>query len=79
MVELKQGTVILEFTVLANGDVKVSWPPTRPSGIDEFDRNCADAVRRAGPFDPIPQALKDRGYSQLRIRAPFEARNPIVK
>jgi TonB family protein len=79
MLELKQGTVILEFTVTADGHVKVAWPPIRPSGIDEFDRNCADAIRRAGPFEPIPQALKDRGYSQLRIRAPFEARNPIVK
>lgn len=79
MLELKQGTVILEFTISADGQVKVSWPPVRPSGIDEFDRNCADAIRRAGPFEAIPQALKDRGYSQLRIRAPFEARNPIVK
>jgi TonB family protein len=79
MLELKQGTVILEFTVSSDGHVKVTWPPTRPSGIDEFDRNCADAIRRAGPFEPIPQALKDRGYTQLRIRAPFEARNPIVK
>jgi TonB family protein len=79
MLELKQGTVILEFTVTADGHVKVAWPPIRPSGIDEFDRNCADAIRRAGPFEPIPQALKDRGYKQLRIRAPFEARNPIVK
>ena len=79
MLELKQGTVILEFTVTSDGQVKVAWPPVRPSGIDEFDRNCADAIRRAGPFEPIPQALKDRGYTQLRIRAPFEARNPIVK
>lgn len=79
MLELKQGTVILEFTITADGRVKVAWPPVRPSGIDEFDRNCAEAIRRAGPFEPIPQALKDRGYSQLRIRAPFEARNPIVK
>jgi len=79
MLELKQGTVILEFTVAADGTAKVSWPPVRPSGIDEFDRNCADAIRRASPFDPIPQSLRDRGYTQLRIRAPFEARNPIVK
>ena len=63
MLELKQGTVILEFTVSADGQVKVTWPPTRPSGIDEFDRNCADAIRRAGPFEPIPQALRDRGYN----------------
>lgn len=79
MLELKQGTVILEMTIHADGTAKVSWPPVRPSGIDEFDRNCADAIRRAAPFEPIPQALRDRGYAQLRIRAPFEARNPIVK
>lgn len=79
MLELKQGTVILELTVLADGSARVSWPPVRPSGIDEFDRNCADAIRRAAPFDPIPPALRERGFSKLRIRAPFEARNPIVK
>mgnify|MGYP003593133203 CR=1 FL=1 len=76
MYELKQGTVILEFTVRANGSVRVSWPPVRPSGIDEFDRNCADAIRRAAPFAPIPAEL---GLRELRIRAPFDAKNPIVK
>jgi TonB family protein len=79
MVELKQGTVILEFTISADGSAKVSWPPVRPSGIDEFDRNCADAIRRASPFDPIPQSLRDQGRHQLRIRAPFDAKNPIIK
>ncbi len=76
MYELKQGTVILEFTVRANGSARVSWPPVRPSGIDEFDRNCADAIRRAAPFPPIPAEL---GLRELRIRAPFDAKNPIVK
>jgi outer membrane biosynthesis protein TonB len=51
----------------------------RPSGIDEFDRNCADAIRRASPFGPIPAALRDLGRTSLRIRAPFVAKNPIVK
>ncbi len=74
--DLKQGTVILEFVVRADGTASVVWPPARPSGIDEFDRNCAEAIRRASPFGPIPKEL---GVSQLRIRAPFEARNPIVK
>lgn len=76
MYELKQGTVILEFVVSANGSVRVAWPPARPSGIDEFDRNCADAIRRAAPFGPIPPEL---GLRELRIRAPFDAKNPIVK
>jgi TonB family protein len=76
MLELKQGTVILELVIAADGSAKVSWPPLRPSGIDEFDRNCADAVRRASPFEPIPRSL---GRGSLRIRAPFVAKNPIVK
>jgi TonB family protein len=76
LLDLKQGTVILDFTVFADGRVFVAWPPVRPSGIDEFDRNCADAIRRASPFGPIPREL---GVSSLRIRAPFVASNPIVK
>lgn len=74
--ELKQGTVILELTIAADGSVKVGWPPSRPSGIDEFDRNCAEAIRKASPFEPIPASL---GRSQIKIRAPFVAQNPIVK
>jgi TonB family protein len=75
ILDLKQGTVILEFTVAQDGSAKVSWPPLRPSGIDAFDRNCADAIRRAGPFEPIPREL---GRASLRIRAPFVASSSIV-
>jgi TonB family protein len=74
--ELKQGTVILEFTVFSDGRATVSWPPLRSSGVDEFDRNCAAAIRLASPFPPIPRAL---GVGSLRIRAPFVADNPIIK
>ena len=76
MLELKQGTVILEFVIEANGAARVVWPPARPSGIDEFDKNCAEAIRRAGPFEPIPAAL---GVRRLRVRAPFVAKNPVIK
>jgi TonB family protein len=79
MLELKQGTVIIEFTIAADGTANVSWPPARPSGIEEFDSNCAAAIRRASPFEPIPAALREIGRSSLRIRAPFVATNPIVK
>ena len=75
LLDLRQGTVILEFTVFADGHADVHWPPLRPSGIAEFDRNCAAAIRSAAPFPPIPAAL----WSSLRIRAPFVATNPIVK
>ena len=76
LLDLKQGTVILQFTVSADGSATVRWPPVRPSGVDEFDRNCADAIRKAAPFPPIPREL---GVSSLTIRAPFVARNPVVK
>ncbi len=75
MLELKQGTVILDVTISADGRASVAWPPMRPSGVDEFDRNCAEAVRRASPFDPIPKEL---GLASLHLRAPFVATNPIV-
>jgi len=75
IIEMKQGTVILVFVVRADGQATVQWPPSRPSGIDEFDRNCAEAIRRAGPFPPIPREL---GVSTLTIRAPFVASNPAV-
>jgi len=76
IIDLKQGMVILDFTVSADGSAVVSWPPVRPSGVDEFDRNCADAIRRASPFAPIPPEL---GMHVLRIRAPFVANNPVIK
>ncbi len=79
ILDLKQGTVILEFEVRRDGSATVKWPPLRPSGIDEFDRNCAEAIRRAAPFEPIPPELQALGISKLRIRAPFIASNPIVK
>lgn len=74
--DLRQGTVIIDFTVFADGRVAVAWPPVRPSGVDEFDRMCADAIRRAAPFEPLPPEL---GLTQLTIRAPFDAHNPIIK
>jgi hypothetical protein len=76
ILELKQGTVIIEFIVNRDGTARVMWPPSRPSGIAEFDRNCADAIKRAMPFEPIPSVL---GVTSLHIRAPFIANNFVVK
>jgi TonB family protein len=72
---LKQGTVIIEFVVEADGSARVLWPARRPSGIDEFDKNCRDAILNAAPFPRIPASL---GVSRLRIIAPFSASNPAV-
>lgn len=77
--ELQQGTVILEFVIALDGRARVLWPPVRQSGFPEFDRRCAEAIRHAAPFDPLPPELRAGGRTELRIRAPFEAKNPIVK
>jgi hypothetical protein len=74
--DLQQGTVIFTVTIAASGDVHVDWPPLRASGVPEFDHNCYEAIRRAAPFDPIPAVL---GVSELHVRMPFDARNPVVK
>ena len=50
--------------------------PVRMSGIPEFDRNCADAIRRASPLPPMPSNL---GRATVRIIMSFVATNPIVR
>jgi hypothetical protein len=74
--ELRQGTVIFDVTIAHDGSASPVWPPRRPSGVPEFDRNCFDAIQRASPFDPIPAEL---GASELHVRMPFDAKNYIVK
>jgi TonB family protein len=75
ILDLKQGMVIIAFTVFENGSVAVNGA-VRPSGIPEFDRNCADAIRRAAPFPPIPASY---GRSSVHITFRFTANNPMVK
>jgi len=74
--ELKQGRVVLEVTLDPNGSARVAWPPQRTSGIEEFDRNCAEAVRRASPFEPLPSTFAS---GPIRVRIAFDAQMPIVQ
>lgn len=73
--ELRQGRVSIAFEILANGRVQ-NVRITRPSGIDEFDRNCVAAIFRASPFEPIPGEL---GMRSLRWELSFDAVNPTVR
>jgi TonB family protein len=68
-----QGTAIITFTILADGNV-ASAVISRPSGVPEFDENCRRAVLRAAPFAPLPPEL---GQS-LRWAESFVAKNPVV-
>jgi TonB family protein len=71
---MRQGTVILQFVIAADGSVREP-AVRRRSGVDAFDANVLAAVRSAR-LPPIPAAL---GVESLRIRAPFEFRNPLVR
>ena len=75
LLDLKQGTVTLVVTIYADGHVG-AVSTSRPSGIPEFDRNCADAVRRANPLPPIPTSF---GVARVNVTMPFVASNPIIK
>ncbi|MBW2735663.1 MAG: TonB family protein [Deltaproteobacteria bacterium] len=72
---LEQGEVLLEFVVASDGSLR-ALSVRRSSGHGAFDRNALDAVRAAAPFDPIPAHLAAR---ELRILAPFEFSNPLVR
>ena len=58
LLELKQGTVYPgDHFIAGDGTARVAWPPAAEgSGIDEFDRKCAEAgLRKASPFRPHPR------------------------
>lgn len=71
---LRQGTVVLQFVIARDGSVHATVV-SRRSGVDRFDANVLAAVSRAR-LPPIPEAI---GRSELRIRAPFEFSNPVVR
>jgi TonB family protein len=72
--EGRQGTAIITFTILADGNI-ASVTISRPSGIPEFDENCRRIVLRAAPFAPLPTEF---GQS-YRWPMPFNMMNPAVR
>lgn len=71
--DLKQGFVILELNIAHDGAIEAKL--VRPSGIEEYDRNCITALRAITP-EPIPAASPQ---PTLKVRGRFEASNPIIK
>lgn len=68
------GVAVIGVTIRGDGSV-ASVDLVRKSGVSEFDRNVALAVRRAAPFRPLPSALRSTG---LRLNIAFDAINPAV-
>ena len=67
------GLAIVSLTLGADGSVQ-AVNIVRPSGIAEFDNNLLAAIRRDGPYGPLPSAAGGR----LSVRIAFDATNPVV-
>jgi TonB family protein len=73
--ELVSGEVVVSFTIRKSGRVD-DIAVRKSSGFREFDENVIRAVERAAPLPPIPDEL---GGKDLRVNAPFEYLNPLVR
>ena len=71
LLDLKQGTVILDFVIHPDGSVTV-LPPASPERHPRVRRQLRRRDPAGAPFDPPPPNLGARaGNGALRIRAPF--------
>jgi protein TonB len=73
-VRMEQGDVLVGFTIRKDGsvsDVRV----LKASGFAKFDKNVLAAIKKAAPFDPLPETLG----AALRVTAPFEGSNPAIR
>ena len=73
-VRMEQGDVLVGFTIRKDGsvsDVRV----LKGSGFDKFDKNVLAAIKKAAPFDPLPETLG----AALHVTAPFERANPVIR
>jgi TonB family protein len=71
---LEQGEVLVQFTILRDGRIK-ALKVKRSSGFPAFDRIAVSAVRKAAPFQAIPEDLG----TELQVICPFEFNNPLIR
>lgn len=69
----KSGHVIFELAVLADGRVE-HVRLVRPSGIDEYDGNVMNGVRKIPSFGPLPKALGQRAL----ITMSYDSLNHVI-
>jgi TonB family protein len=74
---LRQGEVVVAFTLSAGGDVsRLSMQKT--SGFAAFDRELVRALGAAAPFGPVPEALL-QGRPEITVVVPYMFRNPLIR
>ncbi len=69
----KSGHVIFELAISSDGHVE-RVRLVRPSGIDEYDGNVMNGVRKIPTFGPLPKALGQRAL----ITMSYDALNRVV-
>jgi TonB family protein len=72
---MEQGETIVRFTVAPDGRLSGSAQVVKSSGFDGFDQAALDAVARALPSRPMPDAGRAR---PLVFSVRFRAANPFV-
>jgi protein TonB len=75
-VRLEQGETILHFVVRPDGGVDDAIRVVKSSGFVEFDQAALDAVRKASPFRPMPDAGRAR---PLGVTLPVNFPNPVIR
>jgi TonB family protein len=74
---MEQGETIVRFTVAPDGRLSGSAQVVKSSGFDGFDQAALDAVARALPFRPMPDAARATARP-LVFSVWFRAANPVV-
>ena len=64
----------VDFTIRKDGSVK-HLRVIKHSGFPLFDEVVLKAITRAAPFEPLPVEFG----SELRVTAPFEGANPVLR
>ena len=73
---MEQGETVVYFVVGVEGQA-IRWPVGREIfGIHEFDSAAVRAVRRAAPFQPMPDGSNAR---PLPVSMPVTFDNPVVR
>jgi TonB family protein len=76
-VGFEQGNVVVSLTLRTDGSV-AEVRVARSSGYQEFDTAVVTAVREAAPFGRVPEAVR-QGRESIKVRAPFEFDNPLIR
>jgi TonB family protein len=71
---MEQGDVLVGFTIRRDGSVR-DLRVLKGSGFPQFDKNVLAAIKKAAPFEPLPETLGP----VLHVTAPFEGANPAIR